>query len=121
MVILVKSFGILMVALGAIFLARPAGMKNYIAFWVKGKRIYTGAALSLIIGIIFLLAASGCKVGWFVAVFGVLAFIKGIALFVLGQKKIMSMMKWWQGRSLSFLRFHALLALAAGALLIYAA
>jgi len=121
MVILVKFLGIIIVVFGVIYLLNPKMMKPYMAFWKKGKRLYMGAALSLLIGIVLLLAASQCAVSWFVALFGILGLIKGIVLFVLRQEKAISMINWWAERPIAFLRAHALFALVVGALLIYCA
>jgi hypothetical protein len=121
MVIFVKLFGILMAALGVIFLISPGVVKSYIAFWPKGKRIYFGAALSLLIGIIFLLAASQCRWSLFVIIIGIWALIKGLLLFILGQKRIVSWLNWWTARPMIVLRIYALIALVLGALLIYSA
>ncbi len=121
MVILVKLFGIVIVVFGVYYMLNPNMMKPYVAFWKKGKRLYMGGALSLLIGIIFLLAASQCKVGWFVTLLGIMGLIKGIALFVLRQEKAIAMINWWAERPVAFLRTHALVAIIFGALLIYSA
>ena len=121
MVILVKLLGIIIAVFGVIYLLKPNIMKPYVAFWKRGKRIHIGAVLSLLIGIILLLAASQCAVSWFVAAFGILGLIKGIVLFVLRQEKAISMINWWAERPIAFLRVHALFALVVGALLIYSA
>lgn len=121
MVILVRLFGILIVALGIIFLAVPDAMKKYIAFWAKGKRIYTGGILSIVIGIIFLLAASQCKLVWFVVVMGIWALIKGIVLLTLGPEKWLSYINWWTVRPPAALRVLSLVAIALGILLVYSA
>ena len=121
MAILVKLLGIVLVAFGAVYFAKPDIMKQYIAFWKKGKRLYAGAAASLLIGIILLLAASQCAVSWFVTAFGILALIKGIFLFVLKPEKVMPMMEWWLQKPVAFLRGHAIMAIVIGVLLIYCA
>ena len=121
MVILVKLLGIVLVVFGVVYLLNPNIMKQYIAFWKKGKRLYAGAAASLLIGIILLLAASQCAVSWFVTAFGILALIKGIVLFVLKPEKVMPMMEWWLQKPVAFLRGHAIIAIVIGVLLIYAA
>ena len=80
-----------------------------------------GGALSLLIGIILLLAAPQCRISWFVALFGILGLIKGIALLVIKPEKAISMINWWVERPVGFLRVHALFAFVVGALLIYCA
>jgi len=121
MVILVKLLGIIIVVFGVIYLLNPKMMKPYMAFWKKGKRLYMGAALSLLIGIIFLLAASQCRWRGFIVAFGILSVAKGIWLFVISQEKAISILDWWAKRPIAFLRVHALFALVVGALLIYSA
>lgn len=121
MVILVKLFGLIIVVLGVIFMIRPDAMKKYIAFWVKGKRLYAGGILSILIGIIALLAASQCKLVWFVVLIGILALIKGVLLFALGPEKWISKLNWWTTRSPAFLRLYSLMPITIGILLIYSA
>lgn len=121
MVMLVKFLGTIIVVFGVVYLLNPNIIKPYIAFWKRGKRLYMGGALSLLIGIILLLAAPQCRINWFIAAFGILALIKGVALLVIKQEKAVSMINWWAERPVGFLRGHALFALAVGALLIYCA
>jgi len=121
MVGLVKLMGIVMVALGAIYLVKPATMKKYIHFWLKGKRIYFGGILNLLIGIIFLAAASQCILSWFVTILGILSLIKGILIFAFGLKKITAMAEGLTKRSVKILRIFAFIALVAGIVLIYSA
>lgn len=116
---LVKLIGIVVLVGGVVYLLKPDAIKQYIAFWTKGKRISIGAGLSLLFGIILLRAASECVVSWVVTTFGVLAIIKGLVLFVLGPEKAVSKLKWWRERPDSTLRLIGIIALAIGALLIY--
>ena len=99
---------------------KPAIMKQYAEFWKKGKRIYAGAGLSALIGVIFLAAASQCAVAWVIKIFGILALAKGIALFALKPEKSIAMIDWWMGRPPELMRFMGIVAIAIGALLIYA-
>ncbi len=121
MVILVRLLGIVLVGFGVAYLVNPNIMKQYIAFWKKGKRLYAGAAASLLIGIILLRAASQYTLSLVVTVFGILALIKGIVLFVLKPEKVMPMMEWWLQKPVAFLRGHAIIVIVIGVLLIYCA
>jgi len=122
MVMLVRFIGIVIVGMGVAFLLRPKLYKQYVAFWQLGKRLYLGAILALLIGIIFLLAVSSeCRLVGVILALGILSLVKGAMLFTLGQEKIKTMLKWWQARSLLVLRLVALVAIAFGALLIYSA
>ena len=120
MVVLVRLFGIVMAIFGVIFLVSPGHYKEYITFWTKKGRIRIGAILSILISIIMLLAASQCRWSGFVALIGIMALIKGIVLFVMGPKKLVSKMEWWMARPPATLRLLAVVALLIGILLIYA-
>ncbi len=119
MVILVKLLGIVIVVFGVIHLVSPDLTKRYMGFWIKGKRGYAGGCLSILIGIILLFAASQCRLAWFVALFGILALVKGFVLFVLGPERLTSTINWWRARPPVAQRLLGLLKLALGALLIY--
>lgn len=119
MVIVVKLFGLIIAVFGVIYLLKPNIMKNYAAFWGIGKRIYAGAALAFIFGVIFLLAAPQSAATGLVTALGILSVIKGILLSVLKPEKGIAMINWWVERPLGFLRIHALFALVLGLLLIY--
>ena len=119
MAILVKLLGIVIMAFGVIYLISPDVTKKYMTFWTKGKRIYAGGSLSFLIGIILLLAASQCRVAWYVALIGIVSLIKGIALVALGPEKCSAKIDWWTAKPPAVLRLLGLFALALGALLIY--
>ena len=119
MLILVRLFGVVIVGMGVAFLLKPKLYRQYVAFWEKGRRLYVGAILAILIGVVFLLAATQCRLVGAILALGILSLAKGIILFTLGQEKIKSMLKWWQARSLLALRLMGLIAIAFGALLLY--
>ena len=119
MVILVKLLGIFIVGVGIAFFVKPKLYEQYAVFWTKGKRLYVGAILNILIGVILLLVASGRRLAGTILTLGILGLVKGIIILTLGQKKMKSMFKWWQGRSLFALRLVALVAIAFGVLLLY--
>ncbi len=121
MVILVRLFGIAIVVMGIVFLANPKTLKQYMAFWKQQKRLYIGCILSLLFGVIFLLAASQCRRAGVIIVLGIWAIIKGVLLFALGQKRLNAYLDWWSGRPLSTARLLGIIALALGILVIYSA
>ena len=119
MLILVRLFGIVIVGMGVTFLLGPKLYRQYMAFWEQGRRLYVGGILSILIGVILLLAASGCRLVGFILTLGILCLVKGIILLTLGREKMKSMLRWWQERPLLVLRLIALIAIAFGALLLY--
>ena len=121
MVAVVKFLGIYIVGFGVAYFITPSIIKKYMAFWQKQKRLYLGAALAILIGILLLLAAAQCQWRGFVIAFAILSLAKGIWLLIIKQEKAASIMDWWTKRSVKFLRTHAVFAIIIGILLIYAA
>ena len=80
-----------------------------------------GALLSILIGIIFLIAASRCVITWIVVIFGVLSMAKGLLLFILGRPKIISLLEDFIKKPAKTLRGLAMIACVLGIILIWAA
>lgn len=119
MVILVKLFGVIIVVAGVIFLINPKALKQYISFWKQQKRLQIGGVVAILFGIIFLIAASQCRVAWLITILGIWSIIKGVLLFAVSQKKLYAYLDWWTGKPNSVIRFIGVIALAIGALIIY--
>jgi len=121
MVTFVKLFGIFIAGFGLAYFVNPNMIKQYMAFWKNRKRLYMGGVLSLVIGAIFLFAASQCRWRGFVVAFGILAIAKGTWLVISPPEKLISMLDWWAKRPIAFLRGHAVFAVIIGVLLVYSA
>ena len=117
---LVKLLGIIIVVCGAAYFVKPNLMKKVVTFFTRDKWIYFGGILSFIIGIIFFRVASQCAISWVVVLFGLIAVIKGIVIFVLGKQKIRSLPDGWTKKPPKTLRMVALFDIAIGVVLIYA-
>jgi len=119
MLILVKLVGMIAVAMGIVFLLSPKMMRQLIVFCQKGRRPYMMGALRILVGIVFLLAAPQSSVVWVIVTIGILALLGGITIFIIGLERFKSMLRWWHGRPLLFLRLIALLAIGFGMLILY--
>jgi len=115
----VKLLGIVMVVTGVVYFLKPSLMKKVSEFFLKDKWMQVGGILSIIIGLIFLGAASECAISWIVILFGLLALAKGVLIFALGKQKLKSMMDKVIKKPSKTLRGFALLAIALGVILIY--
>ncbi|MFH1836768.1 MAG: hypothetical protein ABH862_01460 [Candidatus Omnitrophota bacterium] len=120
MVILVKLFGMLAAAAGIIFTLKPDILKRYIEFWKRIKRLRIGGIISILFGIIFLMAASQCKWVLFIQVLGIWAIIKGVLLLTLGEKVMNSYFAYWENKPASVIRYFSLIIIAIGVLVLYA-
>ncbi len=119
--LVVKIAGIVIAAAGIVYLLKPDVMKFLMEFFKQGKRIYFAGLLRLVLAVIFFLGARECDITWVIVVFGILFLIGGLLIFMLGSKNLKSMIEWYQKQSLLLLRVIALIALAVGAIIIYAA
>ena len=117
----IKIIGIFFVAIAIVFLLKPAVMNYLMEFFKKGKRIYFAGLVRLAFAVIFLLGARECDITWVIVVFGILFLISGVSVFMLGPEKIRRMIDWWQKQSILLLRVMAIITLAIGAIIIYAA
>ena len=121
MVALVKFFGLIITIMGIVFMLSSDALKKYIGFWRGRKRLIQGGVLSLVFGVVFLLAAPQCRLRGLVTVFGIWAIIKGMLLFTIPQEKINAYFDWWMKKPDSFIRFFGIFAIVLGVLFIYAA
>ena len=116
---LVRLVGMILVAIGIVFLLSPKRMRQWMVSCEKGVRPYMMGALRILVGILFLLVAPQSRVVWVIVTIGILALLGGITIFIIGLERFKSMLRWWHGRPLLFLRLIALLAIGFGMLILY--
>ena len=121
MVGIVKLMGVVMVVFSTIYLVKPAGMKKAMNYMLKEKRLYLGGVLSILIGIIFITAAADCDIPWLIVLMGILALVKGLAIFILGREKIILLAESLMKKPPKALRSLVVVKLALGILIISAA
>ena len=121
MVGLVKLVGIVIIIFSAVYTVKPSTIKKMLNFWQKDNRIYLGAIINIIIGVIFLTAAALCFMPWFVVVMAVVSFLKGALIFILGKKKTLAWMEGIGKSPAKQLRVLGVVGIALGVCLIYAA
>ncbi len=121
MIMLVKLLGIVIVILTVTFIVKPEIMKQYMAFWKDKKKLYMGGGISILLGILLLLAAPQCTLPLVVTIVGIWAVVKGILIFALGPQKMISWMDTLSGKPVGILRLLVSISLAIGILLIYSA
>ena len=119
--LVIKIIGIVIVFFAIIYLLKPDILKRLLEFFKKGKRIYLAALIRLTFAVLFLLDANECKMPWVIIAFGILFLLSGLLIFILGVEKTRTMIEWWQKQSTLLVRIIGLIALAIGALIIYAA
>lgn len=118
---LVKLIGIILVAKGAIFLTKVSLLKKVIKICISKNYIYFGGLLSIVVGVLFLIAASSCRAFWLIILLGIISIIKGVVIFTPLRFKMISFANKTREGSSSKLRFLATIIFAIGILIIYAA
>lgn len=119
--IIIRVIGIVFVFLAIVYLLKPDIMKRLMEFFKQGKRMYFAGLIRFILAIVFLLGANQCNNFWVILVFGILFIISGLLIFTLGTEKVRLMIDWYQKQSVLLLRVIALIVLAVGAVIIWAA
>ena len=119
MIFLVKLIGILIVVLGIVRVVSPGTAKQMVAFLKEGKRIYGAGSLRLLFGLIFLLAASGCRIPGSILFFGMVFLLNGVLIFFLGLERIHKVLEWHMKKSKTILRFYAIITIVVGGLILY--
>lgn len=112
--------GLLVFSMGLICLLKPVFLKKMIGLSSKALFLNVMGALKIVLGVIYLIVASGCKLPWLVIAIGILTAGGTIAFFALGMDKIRKFMGWLGTWPLWGCRIWGLVAMALGALLVYA-
>ncbi|MGB2807676.1 MAG: hypothetical protein WBC22_08045 [Sedimentisphaerales bacterium] len=117
----IQVIGIVIVAIGVVYILKPSVMKRLFEFFKKGNRLYLAAPIRLALGVVFLMGARECKQFWVIFALGILLLISGILVLVLGPKKLVPIIEWFQGQSEILQRVIALIVLAVGVVIIISA
>ena len=117
----IKIIGIVFVAIAIVYILKPDVMKRLFEFFKKGNRLYVAAPVRLALAVVFIFGASKCKQPRVILVFGILLLISGILVLVLGPKKLVPIIEWFQKQSGVLARAMALIVLAIGVVIIISA
>ena len=112
--------GALIVLEAVVLLIRPDLYRKAVKLLARGRLIYIPAAFVIVFGVIFLVYARACNIPWLIIVFGLIMLTKGIWLFVTKIENVKAAMQWLQQRGDTTLRILGILALAIGAVILYA-
>jgi hypothetical protein len=117
--VIVSLAGLAVAAIGLLGVAAPAMLIVLLARWRVLTRLPVTLGLRVGFGILFLVAASHCRLPDLVRVVGVLELAGASVLLVAGPERLQSFVTWWLRRSPAFARYWCAGALAFGLLLAY--
>mgnify|MGYP001182180944 FL=1 len=121
MVIIVKSLGVLMIFAAVILQLNVSTIKDLLAFFKVGKRLYYAAVIRVIIASLLLLAASRCANQAIIITLGVIFLASGLMVFVFGDARFKKIIESLQKQPELIQRAVALLPFLMGVLIVYSA
>lgn len=119
MVHLVWIIGALTAAWGICVLFRPIWLRQCMILFNKGKLVYVAAGVKIILGVVFLIVATQCKLPKVIIAVGILMAGGSILFCLLPFAKIQRFMNWWIARPVWVYRLWAMLAVLFGGLIMY--
>ena len=120
MVHIVWLTGAVTALLGITILFKPLWMRQMITFINKGKTIYAIAGSKTLIGIIFLILATQCKLANVIIALGILMTIGPLLFCLLPFTKLQAYVNWWITRPVWMYRLWGIVATLFGAFIMYA-
>jgi len=117
----VRIIGTAIVTLAIIYLLNPDSLRYILNFFIKGKRIYTPAVIRFALSAVFFYAASQCKIPWLITILAAIFLIDAMIILLMKLENLKNIIRWFTRQPDATLRTTALLTLAVGVLIIYAA
>jgi hypothetical protein len=121
MVVLVTILGLALVLLGFACLVAPARFRALLALSTQRRWIAVAILLRLFFGVVLMAAATRTALPNFTFALWSVALASGLVAPLLGYDRLVGFTSWWLARSHLLLRTWAILAIALGGLLLYAA
>ncbi len=118
--LLAQCVGILAIAVGITGVISPASLIAVGYHALTPVALYVVAALRIGIGLVLIGAASGARMPKTVRVLGTLILLAGLATPFIGIDRARAMLDWWAGDGTLLLRLSLCVAIAIGALIVYA-
>jgi protein-S-isoprenylcysteine O-methyltransferase Ste14 len=121
MTVAVAGLGLLVFALGALGLARPATLMGLVERpWQSRAGMVLAVAIRVVFGVVLLAAASSTRFPWWIGGLGALSLIAAGAIPVLGYARLRRFVDWWAEQPAEVIRAASALACCFGAFLILA-
>src|SRR5262245_35662953 len=117
----VAAIATLILAIGALGVVVPGQVVAVLSSWPPDTLVAVGIATRLAIGVIFLLAASRCRIPAVITGIGILALAGAVLLVLLGEPRVDALVQWWTQLPTLAIRAWCALAALVGALVLYAA
>ena len=117
---IVSLLGAAIAAIGLLGVASPSRLLGWIGRLPPPRRLAIAVGVRLTLGAVLLLAAEDCRLPQLVRAVGIIAIAAAAALAALGPRRFEAFVDWWLRRPAPIIRSWAGVAVAFGALLLYA-
>lgn len=120
MTIIVAAVGALiaLVSLAALFM--PGKMQRLMAVWNTTSMLITATVIRIVLGVLFLAAASGCAHPTVIRVIGIISLAAALSLPVIGPERFRRFTGWWLDKPSWTVSISAVAGTAFGLLIIWA-
>lgn len=120
-VIIIKLLGIVFALVGIAYLLRPGVTKWLMGFFKKGSRMYFPGVVRFALAVVFFVGARECRYPWIIFAFGVLFFLSGLLIFLLGPARIRRLLEWYEKQPVFIFRVIAVIVTLVGAVVVFSA
>lgn len=114
-------FGLVVAAIGVLGVAAPTVLFETSSFLLTANGLYAAAAFRIVVGLVLVLAAATSRMPRTLRILGILIILGGIITPFVGVDRARAIVEWWATLRPWFMRAWAVLAVALGSLIIYAA
>ena len=119
MSVVVLIFGLFMLGMGTAILMSPERLKKGLRIFLDKQRFWLATGIRIVVGILFLMAASDTRAPSFITAMGILFLLAGVAIPFIGRARIDRLANWWLERPDWVLRVWAVTAGALGGVFVW--
>lgn len=119
MSVVVVVFGLIMLGISTAILAAPERLKRMLRVFLDKQGFGVAVGIRIVVGILFLMAASETRAPSFITAVGILFIVAGVAIPFIGRARIDRLANWWLERPDWVLRMWAAAAGALGGVLVW--
>ena len=120
MAIIVSVLGVVIALIGVMGVANPRSLNKLVQRWQSPARFGFAVVIRVVLGVVFLAVAPDFRAPLVVRIVGVISVVAALAILIVGRVRLDAFIEWWLRRSPALLRLWATVAIAFGALLVYA-
>jgi hypothetical protein len=119
MSVVVLIFGLFMLGMGTAILMSPERLKKGLRIFLYKQGFWLATGIRIVVGILFLMAASDTRAPSFITAMGILFLLAGVAIPFIGSARIERLANGWMERPDWVLRVWAVAAGALGAVFVW--